>query len=125
MAGFSSLGSEQRHKVESKEGQGRYRQEQGEDLNYTMKVGFGDAIHGLQTRIRLSRLVACDRCGGRLTRRPDDNRTTIEARLAARSDHDPASFAAIQRDVAADRRDGARRSGQQETQHGKLGGAAS
>jgi molecular chaperone DnaJ len=41
------------------------RQEQGEDLNYTMKVGFEDAIHGLQTRIRLSRLVACDRCGGR------------------------------------------------------------
>jgi len=39
--------------------------EHGEDLNYTMKIGFEDAIHGVQTRIRLSRLLGCDRCGGR------------------------------------------------------------
>jgi molecular chaperone DnaJ len=39
--------------------------EPGEDLNYTMKVGFEDAIRGVQTRIRVNRLAACDRCGGR------------------------------------------------------------
>jgi molecular chaperone DnaJ len=41
------------------------REEQGEDLNYTMQVGFEDAIRGLQTRIRVNRLAECDRCGGR------------------------------------------------------------
>ena len=41
--------------------------EPGEDLNYTMKVGFEDAIRGLQTKIRVSRLAGCDRCGGRGT----------------------------------------------------------
>lgn len=39
--------------------------EPGEDLNYAMKVGFEDAIRGVQTRIRVNRLAACDRCGGR------------------------------------------------------------
>jgi len=36
----------------------------GEDLLYTMKVGFEDAVRGLQTRIQLSRLVACPSCSG-------------------------------------------------------------
>ncbi len=36
----------------------------GEDLNYTMKIGFEDAIRGVQTRIRLNRLAECDTCGG-------------------------------------------------------------
>ncbi|MDW7761029.1 MAG: molecular chaperone DnaJ [Acidobacteriota bacterium] len=36
----------------------------GEDLQYAMKVGFEDAIHGLQTRIRITRLAACADCGG-------------------------------------------------------------
>jgi molecular chaperone DnaJ len=39
--------------------------QRGEDLNYTMQMGFEDAIHGVQTRIRLNRLVECERCGGR------------------------------------------------------------
>jgi molecular chaperone DnaJ len=38
--------------------------EQGEDLNYSMTIGFEDAIHGVQTRIRLSRQAECDRCAG-------------------------------------------------------------
>lgn len=37
----------------------------GEDLHYTMNVGFDDAIHGLQTKIRLTRMIACLNCGGR------------------------------------------------------------
>jgi len=40
------------------------RVEKGEDLNYTMKVSFGDAIHGLQTRIKLNRMVTCSTCHG-------------------------------------------------------------
>jgi molecular chaperone DnaJ len=36
----------------------------GEDLHYTMNLGFEDAIHGVQTRIRLNRLVGCQVCGG-------------------------------------------------------------
>ena len=39
--------------------------ERGDDLLYTMNIGFEDAIHGVQTRIRLNRLVTCDNCGGR------------------------------------------------------------
>lgn len=38
--------------------------QRGEDLHYTMKVGFLDAIHGVKTRIRLTRLVACSNCQG-------------------------------------------------------------
>ncbi len=38
--------------------------EQGEDLHYSMSVGFEDAINGVQTKIRLNRLVACPACGG-------------------------------------------------------------
>jgi len=39
--------------------------EKGEDLYYTMKVGFMDAINGIQTRIKLSRKVACSFCRGK------------------------------------------------------------
>ena len=40
------------------------RPQRGEDLHYTMKVGFNDAINGIQTRIQLTRLVACSQCKG-------------------------------------------------------------
>ncbi|MGB8953632.1 MAG: molecular chaperone DnaJ [Candidatus Aminicenantales bacterium] len=40
------------------------RPEKGEDLIYTMKVGFEDAVHGLQTKIRLIRMVSCSECQG-------------------------------------------------------------
>jgi len=40
------------------------RAERGGDLHYTMKVGFEDAIHGLQTKIKLNRMVTCSTCGG-------------------------------------------------------------
>ena len=39
--------------------------EKGEDLYYTMKVGFMDAINWIQTRIKLSRKVACSFCLGK------------------------------------------------------------
>jgi molecular chaperone DnaJ len=39
--------------------------ERGEDLNYSMNLSFEDAINGVQTRIRLTRLVPCPACGGR------------------------------------------------------------
>ena len=38
--------------------------ERGEDLHYTMNIGFEDAINGVQTRIRLNRLVSCPSCRG-------------------------------------------------------------
>ena len=38
--------------------------ERGEDLHYTMQIGFEDAIQGVQTRIRVNRLAACETCGG-------------------------------------------------------------
>jgi molecular chaperone DnaJ len=38
--------------------------ERGEDLHYSMKVGFEDAIRGVQAKIRLNRLVPCANCGG-------------------------------------------------------------
>jgi molecular chaperone DnaJ len=38
--------------------------ERGEDLHYKMKIGFEEAINGLQTRIQLTRLVHCPSCGG-------------------------------------------------------------
>jgi molecular chaperone DnaJ len=38
--------------------------ERGEDLQYSMQIGFEDAIRGVQTRIRVNRLAACDACGG-------------------------------------------------------------
>jgi len=42
-----------------------FEAERGEDLHYTMKLGFEDAINGVQTKIRLTRLVPCSACGGR------------------------------------------------------------
>jgi molecular chaperone DnaJ len=41
------------------------RSTRGEDLLYTMNVGFQDAINGVKTRIKLSRMVSCPSCGGR------------------------------------------------------------
>jgi len=38
--------------------------ERGEDLVYTMKVGFEDAVRGLKTRIRLTRMAHCEGCRG-------------------------------------------------------------
>lgn len=46
---------------------GRAAQERpgrGEDLHYRMKVGFEEAVNGLQTRIQLTRLVQCPACQG-------------------------------------------------------------
>ncbi|MEN6312334.1 MAG: molecular chaperone DnaJ [Acidobacteriota bacterium] len=51
--------------VQGAGGRAEGRPEKGEDLNYTMKIGFEDAIHGVQTRIRPTRTAACERCGGR------------------------------------------------------------
>lgn len=36
----------------------------GEDLNYSMRVSFKDAIHGVQTKIRLTRMAPCSTCNG-------------------------------------------------------------
>jgi len=44
--------------------QPQIRPEKGEDLLYTMKIGFEDAIHGLETKIRLNRMVHCSNCQG-------------------------------------------------------------
>ncbi len=38
--------------------------ERGEDIHYSMSIGFEDAIRGVKTRIRLTRLVPCETCGG-------------------------------------------------------------
>ena len=45
-------------------GQVAVQPERGEDLHYTMSIGFEDAINGVQTRIRLNRLVTCPACQG-------------------------------------------------------------
>lgn len=37
---------------------------QGEDLHYTMNLSFDDAIRGVETRIRVNRLIACEPCRG-------------------------------------------------------------
>ncbi len=42
----------------------RVERERGEDLHYTMRVGFMDAINGVKTRIRLNRKVSCPSCHG-------------------------------------------------------------
>jgi molecular chaperone DnaJ len=36
----------------------------GEDLHYSMRVGFMDAVNGIKTRIRLTRMVPCSKCQG-------------------------------------------------------------
>ena len=38
--------------------------ERGEDLHYTMRIGFEEAVNGLQTRIQLTRWVSCPACAG-------------------------------------------------------------
>ena len=38
--------------------------DRGEDLQYAMQLGFEDAIHGVQTKIRVSRQASCEACGG-------------------------------------------------------------
>lgn len=43
----------------------RVEPERGDDLHYSMRIGFDDAITGLRTRIQLTRLVACAQCQGR------------------------------------------------------------
>lgn len=43
----------------------RVEQERGDDLHYSMRIGFEDAIAGLRTRIQLTRLVPCSQCQGR------------------------------------------------------------
>ncbi len=40
------------------------RPEKGEDLLYSMRLGFFDAINGIQTRIKLNRMKTCSQCGG-------------------------------------------------------------
>jgi molecular chaperone DnaJ len=37
--------------------------ERGEDLQYSMPIGFEDAIRGVQTKIRVNRLGGCEACG--------------------------------------------------------------
>ncbi|MBN2198596.1 MAG: molecular chaperone DnaJ [Candidatus Aminicenantes bacterium] len=44
--------------------------ERGEDLHYTMKIGFDDALRGFQTKIKINRLMDCADCRGRGTRNP-------------------------------------------------------
>jgi len=36
----------------------------GDDLHYSMRIGFKDAIEGIQTRIQLTRMVTCKTCQG-------------------------------------------------------------
>ncbi len=40
------------------------RPDRGQDLLYSMRIGFMDAIHGLKTRIQLTRMVSCSNCHG-------------------------------------------------------------
>jgi molecular chaperone DnaJ len=44
--------------------QARRGPERGEDLHYGLTVGFEDAVRGLQTRLRVTRLVPCEACRG-------------------------------------------------------------
>ncbi|MBE0461029.1 MAG: molecular chaperone DnaJ [Candidatus Aminicenantes bacterium] len=41
------------------------RAARGEDLHYRMRLSFMDAIHGVKTRIRLTRMITCSICSGR------------------------------------------------------------
>jgi molecular chaperone DnaJ len=45
--------------------QTRPQSQKGDDLHYTMRVGFHDAIHGVKTRIQLTRMVSCPSCSGK------------------------------------------------------------
>jgi molecular chaperone DnaJ len=37
--------------------------QRGEDLQYSMQIGFEDAIHGVQTKLRVNRMAGCEACG--------------------------------------------------------------
>jgi len=41
--------------------------EKGDDLLYSMRLGFYDAINGIQTRIKLTRMAECPKCRGQGT----------------------------------------------------------
>jgi molecular chaperone DnaJ len=66
---FSSFGSSPFQDVFSNIFGGRsqtaQRPQRGEDLHYTMKVGFQDAIDGVKTRIKLTRMKSCPTCRGK------------------------------------------------------------
>ncbi|UCE42798.1 MAG: molecular chaperone DnaJ [Candidatus Aminicenantes bacterium] len=66
---FSSFGSSPFQDVFSNifgaRAQTAQRHKRGEDLHYTMKVGFQDAIDGVKTRIKLTRMVNCSSCRGK------------------------------------------------------------
>jgi molecular chaperone DnaJ len=49
-------------------GQVRFAPEKGEDLSYSMKIGFEDSLKGLQTRIKINHLADCFDCRGQGTR---------------------------------------------------------
>jgi molecular chaperone DnaJ len=57
----------------------------GEDLIYTMTIGFEDAVRGVQTKIRLARLAACDVCGGPGTVRGGGEKTCPDCRGTGRA----------------------------------------
>lgn len=65
---FSSFGSSPFQDVFSNifgsRTQAAQRPQRGEDLHYTMKVGFQDALDGVKTRIKLTRMVSCSNCRG-------------------------------------------------------------
>lgn len=56
-------------------GQGPAAPGRGEDLHYNMALGFGDAVNGVETRIRVNRLTACVSCGGAGTAQGSGRRT--------------------------------------------------
>jgi molecular chaperone DnaJ len=66
---FSSFGSSAFQDVFSNifgtRTQAAHRPQRGEDLHYVMKVGFHDAINGVKTRIKLTRMVSCSSCQGK------------------------------------------------------------
>jgi len=66
---FSSFGSSPFQDVFSSvfgtRTQSARRPQRGEDLRYTMKVGFQDAIEGVKTRIKLTRMLSCSSCRGK------------------------------------------------------------
>ncbi len=58
--GFSEMFSHLFRRGGSQEPQ----QQPGTDLEYTVQIGFWDAIRGTQARLNISRLDACGQCGG-------------------------------------------------------------
>jgi len=53
----------------------RRQAERGEDLLYTMKISFDDAIRGVQTKIQLNRQAGCAACEGSGSKRNAQTRT--------------------------------------------------